>query len=56
MTARSKKSKSRATTGNNQLDDRIRSVIGTMPALPEAPPKNMPQPVVVRIGATPGFG
>lgn len=44
------------TTGDNDLDGRIRKMIGTMPALPEAPPKDMPQPVVVRVGATPGFG
>jgi periplasmic protein TonB len=44
------------TTGDNDLDTRIRKMIGTMPALPEAPPKDMPQPVIVRLGATPGFG
>lgn len=44
------------TTGDGQLDDRIKQMIGTMPLLPEAPPQEMPQPVVVRIGATPGFG
>jgi TonB family protein len=44
------------TTGDNQLDDRIRRAIGSMPAMPEAPPKDMPQPVIVRIGATAGFG
>jgi len=31
-------------------------VIGAMPTLPEAPPKDMPQPIVVRIGARAGFG
>ncbi len=44
------------TTGDGQLDQRIEEVIGTMPVLPEAPPKEMPQPVIVRIGATPGLG
>jgi hypothetical protein len=36
------------TTGDGKID--------TMPALPEAPPREMPQPVIVRIGATPGVG
>jgi TonB family protein len=44
------------TTGDDQLDQRIEQMIGTMPVLPEAPPKEMPQPVIVRIGATPGLG
>ena len=44
------------TTGDNELDQRIAQVISTMPAIPEAPPNEMPQPVIVRIGATPGFG
>ena len=44
------------TSGDNTLDNRIRQIIGSMPKLPEAPPKDMPQPVIVRIGATPGFG
>jgi TonB family protein len=44
------------TTGDNDLDQRIAQVISTMPAIPEAPPSEMPQPVIVRIGATPGFG
>jgi protein TonB len=43
-------------TGDGQLDDRIQKVIGTMPAMPEALPSQMPQPVVVRLGATPGLG
>jgi TonB family protein len=44
------------TTGDNQLDRLIEQEIGTMPALPEAPPREMPQPVIVRIGALPGVG
>jgi TonB family protein len=44
------------TTGDDQLDQRIEQIIDTMPILPEAPPKEMPQPVIVRIGATPGLG
>ena len=43
-------------SGDNTVDNRIRQIIGTMPKMPEAPPKDMPQPVIVRIGATPGFG
>lgn len=44
------------TTGDSNTDSRIEQVIGTMPTLPEAPPKDMPQPIVVRIGARAGFG
>ena len=44
------------TTGDTQLDRLIEQEIGTMPALPEAPPREMPQPVIVRIGALPGVG
>jgi hypothetical protein len=44
------------TTGDTQLDSLIEQEIGTMPALPEAPPREMPQPVIVRIGAVPGVG
>ena len=44
------------TTGDGDIDSRIEQVIGTMPTLPEAPPKDMPQPIVVRIGARAGFG
>lgn len=44
------------TTGDTQLDAQIEQVIGTMPVMPEAPPKEMPQPVIVRIGALPGVG
>ncbi len=44
------------TTGDQEIDARIQQVIGTMPELPEAPPKDMPQPVIIRIGARPGFG
>ena len=44
------------TTGDPGTDNRIEQVIGAMPALPEAPPKDMPQPIVVRIGARAGIG
>jgi hypothetical protein len=44
------------TTGDANTDNRIEQVIGAMPALPEAPPKDMPQPIVVRIGARAGLG
>jgi len=44
------------TTGDTQLDAQIEQVIGSMPGMPEAPPKEMPQPIVVRIGALPGVG
>lgn len=44
------------TTGDTNTDSRIEQVIGAMPALPEPPPKDMPQPVVVRIGARAGLG
>jgi hypothetical protein len=44
------------TTGDAELDQRIARVISNMPAISEAPPSEMPQPVIVRIGATPGFG
>ena len=44
------------TSGNSNTDSRIEQVIGAMPALPEAPPKDMPQPIVVRIGARAGLG
>ena len=44
------------TTGDSDTDSRIEQVIGAMPALGEAPPKDMPQPIVVRIGARAGFG
>ena len=44
------------TTGDVGTDNRIEQVIGAMPALPEAPPKDMPQPIVVRIGARAGIG
>ncbi len=44
------------TTGDNELDQRIAQVISKMPAISEAPPSEMPQPVIIRIGATPGFG
>jgi periplasmic protein TonB len=43
-------------SGDSGTDSRIEQVIGAMPALPEAPPKDMPQPIVVRIGARAGFG
>jgi len=44
------------TTGDTQLDTLIEQEIGSMPAMPEAPPREMPQPVIVRIGALPGVG
>jgi len=44
------------TTGEAEIDNRIQQVITAMPELPEAPPKDMPQPVIIRIGARPGFG
>lgn len=44
------------TTGDSGTDSRIEQVIGAMPALPEVPPKDMPQPIVVRIGARAGLG
>lgn len=44
------------TTGDVTTDNRIEQVIGAMPTLPEAPPKDMPQPIVVRIGARAGIG
>ena len=44
------------TTGDTQLDTLIEREIGAMPALPEAPPREMPQPVIVRIAALPGAG
>ncbi len=43
-------------SGSADTDSRIEQVIGAMPALPEAPPSDMPQPVIVRIGARPGIG
>ena len=44
------------TTGNSNTDSRIEQVIGAMAPLPETPPKDMPQPIVVRIGARAGLG
>jgi TonB family protein len=44
------------TTGDPNTDSRIEQVIAAMPSLPEPPPKDMPQPVVVRIGARAGLG
>jgi hypothetical protein len=44
------------TTGDTQIDTLIEQAIGTMPPLPESPPKEMPQPVIVRVGALPGVG
>lgn len=43
-------------TGDDGTDNRIEQVVADMPALPEAPPEDMPQPVIVRIGAQPGTG
>ena len=44
------------TTGDTQLDSLIEQELGAMPTLPEAPPREMPQPVIVRIAAAPGVG
>jgi len=44
------------TTGDTQTDTLIERAIGSMPVMPEAPPKEMPQPVIVRVGALPGVG
>jgi hypothetical protein len=44
------------TSGDTQLDKLIEQELGTMPAMPETPPREMPQPVIVRIGALPGVG
>ena len=42
-------------SGDNTIDARIEQVIAAMPALPEAPPKDIP-PVILRIGARAGLG
>ena len=44
------------TTGDDTTDTRIVQVIDAMPTLPEAPPEDMPQPVIVRIGARSSVG
>jgi len=44
------------TTGDTQLDVLIEQELGAMPTMPEAPPREMPQPVIVRIAAVPGVG
>jgi protein TonB len=44
------------TSGNSETDNRIEQVIAAMPALSEAPPTDMPQPVIVRIGAKSAAG
>jgi protein TonB len=41
------------TAGDARIDDRVRHDIAGMSALPEAPSPEMPQPVIVRIGARP---
>jgi protein TonB len=40
-----------STTGDRDIDSRIQVTLAAMPSLPEAPPRDMPQPVNVRIGA-----
>jgi TonB family protein len=44
------------TTGDETIDDLIEQALSSMPKMPQPPPREMPQPVIVRIGATPGFG
>jgi hypothetical protein len=44
------------TTGDADTDSRIVQVIDGMPVLPETPPDDMPQPVIVRIGAASSVG
>jgi periplasmic protein TonB len=44
------------TTGDEMIDGLIAQALSSMPKMPEPPPREMPQPVIVRIGATPGFG
>jgi hypothetical protein len=41
------------TAGDARIDDRVRHDIATMSALSEAPSPEMPQPVIVRVGARP---
>jgi hypothetical protein len=43
-------------SGDSDTSSRIEKVLGAMSNLPEAPPKDMPQPVLIRIGARPGMG
>lgn len=38
-------------TGNAEVDSRIEQTLAAMPSLPDAPPKDMPQPVNLRIDA-----
>ncbi len=42
-----------STTGNRDIDDHIQQALAEMPALPQAPPHDMPQPVNLRIDAKP---
>jgi hypothetical protein len=44
------------TSGDDNTDSRIVQVIDGMPTLPEAPPEDMPQPVIVRVGARSSVG
>lgn len=44
------------TSGDRDIDGRIEQVIAEMATLPEAPPDDMPEPVIVRVGARPGIG
>ena len=41
------------TAGNAEIDSRVREDIATMEPMPEAPAPEMPQPVIVRVGARP---
>ena len=41
------------TAGNSEIDSRVREDIATMEPMPEAPAPEMPQPVIVRVGARP---
>ena len=41
------------TTGNRELDELVQQALATMPPLPQAPPRDMPQPVSLRIDARP---
>ena len=43
-------------TGDSDTDNRIERVIGAMPVLPEIPPKDLPQPTILRIDVRSGIG
>lgn len=42
-----------STTGDSEIDQRIQQVLAAMPALRDAPPRDMPQPIRLRIDARP---